>query len=56
MGTKFREMVCDEHDIGGSGEYFSDIDAHLDPITCFTTRPWWASAFSARCSSTSSPA
>jgi hypothetical protein len=30
MGTKFREVVCDEHGIGGIGEYCSDNDAHLD--------------------------
>jgi hypothetical protein len=32
MGTKFWEVVCDEHGIGGSGEYFGDNDAHLDRI------------------------
>jgi hypothetical protein len=32
MGTKILEVVCDEHGIGGSGEYFSDNDAHLDRI------------------------
>jgi hypothetical protein len=25
-------VVCDEHGIGGSGEYGSDNDAHLDRI------------------------
>jgi len=29
MGTKFREVVCDEHGIGGSGEYCGDNDAQL---------------------------
>jgi hypothetical protein len=24
MGTKFREVVCDEHGIGGGGEYCSE--------------------------------
>ena len=25
-------MLCDENGIGGDGEYFSDNDAHLEPI------------------------
>jgi tubulin beta len=25
-------VLCDEHGIGGSGEYFGDNDAHLDII------------------------
>ena len=25
-------MLCDEHGIGGSGEYFGDNDAHFDII------------------------
>jgi hypothetical protein len=34
MGTKqFLGVVCDEHGIGGSGEYCSDDDAHLDRIS-----------------------
>jgi tubulin beta len=32
MGTKFREVVCDEHGIGSRGEYFGDNDAHFDRI------------------------
>jgi hypothetical protein len=32
MGTKFREVVCDENFIGGSGEYCGENDAHLDRI------------------------
>jgi hypothetical protein len=28
-------VVCDEHSIGGSGEYFGDNDAHLDIINVF---------------------
>jgi tubulin beta len=35
MGTKFWEVVCDEHDIGGSGEYCGKNDAHLDCINVF---------------------
>jgi hypothetical protein len=35
MGTKFWEAVCDEHGIGGSGEYCGDNDAHLGRITVF---------------------
>jgi hypothetical protein len=32
MGTKLREVVCDEHGIGGGGEYFGKNDAQLDRI------------------------
>ena len=28
-------MFCDEHGIGGRGEYFGDNDAHLDIIGVF---------------------
>ena len=28
-------MVCDEHGIGGSGEYCGDNDAHLDRMHVF---------------------
>jgi len=35
MGSKFWEVVCDEHGIGGSGEYCGDNDAHLDRINMF---------------------
>jgi tubulin beta len=34
-GDKFWEVVCDEHGIGGSGEYSGDKDAHLDRINLF---------------------
>jgi tubulin beta len=30
MGTKCWEVVCDEHGIGGDGEYCGDNDAQLD--------------------------
>ena len=32
MGNNFWEVVCDEHSIGGSGEFCGDNDAHLDLI------------------------
>jgi tubulin beta len=32
MGTKFWEVLWDEHGIGGSGEYCGDNDAHFDRI------------------------
>ena len=32
MGTKYFEVVCDEHGIGGSGEYCGNNDAHLGRI------------------------
>jgi tubulin beta len=35
MGIKFKEGLCNEHGIGGSGEYFGDNDAHLDFINVF---------------------
>jgi tubulin beta len=35
MGIKFWEVVCDDHGIGGSGEYCGDNDAHLDRINAF---------------------
>jgi tubulin beta len=35
MGTEFWEVVCDEHSIGGSGEYCGDNGAHLDRINVF---------------------
>ena len=35
MGTEFQEVLCDEHGIGGSGEYFGDSDAQLDRINVF---------------------
>jgi hypothetical protein len=56
MGTKFWKIVCDEHGIGGDGEYCGDNDAQLGRNNVFTTGPWAASTCPARCSSTSSPA
>jgi hypothetical protein len=56
MGTKFLVVVCDKNGLGSDGEYCDDNDAQLDRINVFTTRPRVASAFFARCSSTSSPA
>jgi tubulin beta len=35
MGTKFWEVVCDEHGIGSSGEFCGDNHAHLDRINVF---------------------
>jgi hypothetical protein len=35
MGTKFLEVVCDEHGIGGRGDYCGDNDAHLGRISVF---------------------
>jgi tubulin beta len=35
MGTRFWEVVCDEHGIGGSCEYCGDNDAHLGRISVF---------------------
>jgi hypothetical protein len=35
MGTKLKVVLCDEHGIGGSGEYFGDNDTHLDKINVF---------------------
>jgi hypothetical protein len=32
MGTEVWELVCDEHGIGGDGEYFVDNDAQLNRI------------------------
>jgi tubulin beta len=32
MGTKFWEVVCDEHGIGRDGEYFGGSDAQFDII------------------------
>ena len=29
MGTKFWEVVCDEHGLGGDGEYCGDNDAQV---------------------------
>jgi hypothetical protein len=37
-------VLCNEHGIGGSGEYLGDSDAHLDitNVLCHETslRPW----------------
>jgi tubulin beta len=35
IGTKFLEVVCDEHGVGGSGEYCGDYDAHFGRINVF---------------------
>jgi tubulin beta len=35
MGTRFWEVVCDEHGIGNSGEYSGENVAHLDRINIF---------------------
>jgi hypothetical protein len=35
MGTKFLEVVCDENDIGGEGEYCGNNGAHLGRINMF---------------------
>jgi tubulin beta len=35
MGTKFWEVVCDHHGIGGNGEYCGDNDAHLGRINAY---------------------
>jgi hypothetical protein len=44
-------MLCDEHGIGGDGEYCGDNDAQLDRINVLTTRPRVVSTYHARCSS-----
>ena len=33
MGTKFLKALCDEHGIGGDGEYCGDNDAQLGRIS-----------------------
>jgi tubulin beta len=35
MSTKLYEVLCAEHGVGGSGEYFGDSDAHLGIINVF---------------------
>ena len=35
MGTEFQEVLCDEHAIGGDGEYCGDNDAQLGSINVF---------------------
>jgi tubulin beta len=35
MGSKFQEVLCDEHGIGGDGEYCGDNDAQLGRINVF---------------------
>jgi tubulin beta len=35
MGTKFSEVVCDEHRNSRSGGYFCDYDAQLDRANVF---------------------
>jgi hypothetical protein len=33
MGTKFRKLACDEHGIGGRGEYCGGNGSHLGRIS-----------------------
>jgi tubulin beta len=35
MGTEIQEVLCDEHGIGGDGEYRGDNDAQLGRINVF---------------------
>jgi hypothetical protein len=35
MGTKYWEVVCDEHGIGGDGEYCGDNDAQFGHIVLY---------------------
>jgi len=35
MGTEFQEVLCDEHGIGGDGEYCGGNDAQLGCIDVF---------------------
>jgi tubulin beta len=35
MGTKYWEVVFDEHGIGGSGEHYGGSDSHLGRINVF---------------------
>ena len=35
MSTGFQEVLCDEHGIGGDGEYCGDSDAQLGRINVF---------------------
>jgi tubulin beta len=35
MGTKYWEVLCGEHDIGGGGDYYGGNDAQLDRIDVF---------------------
>ena len=51
MGTEFKEVLCDEHGIGGDGEYCADNDAQLDHINVLTTGPRVASTYNTRYSS-----
>jgi tubulin beta len=48
--------LCDEHDIGGDGEYCDDNDAQLDRIDVFYHEASGGKYVHARCFSTSSPA
>jgi hypothetical protein len=57
MGTKFWEAVCDEHGIGGSGEYCGYSYAHFGHIGVFYHEFFLAKSMCpARCFSTLSPA
>ena len=35
MGTEFQEVLCDEHGIGGDGEYCAENDTQLGWINVF---------------------
>ena len=35
MGTEFQEVLCDEHGIGGNGEYCGGNDAQLGRFNVF---------------------
>jgi tubulin beta len=35
MGTMFQEVVCDEHGVGGDGEYCDDNISQLDHVNVF---------------------
>jgi hypothetical protein len=57
MGTKFLDVLRDEHGIGGGAAgYCGDNDAHFDRINEYTTRPRTSSTYHAPSSSTSNPA
>jgi tubulin beta len=56
MGTKFWEVVGDEHGTGSGGEYYGDNDAQLGRVSAFYHEASGGNKFPARCSSTSSPA
>jgi hypothetical protein len=55
MGTEFYRVLCDEHGIGGDGEYYSDNDTQLGRIYVLYHMPRAASTYRARSFSTWSP-